>query len=373
MFIDSDNDNLDWALYDQVKKSSRKSNISDSLTKISTTRSLTVPNDTLSPTAPEDNLSHKSPTISKGTLSESLAHSEDNLSHNSPTIPEEALFFGSPPILNDTPCLESKVKPNFVDVETYQFKKPCEKYWIQNLQLYESDRAILEALTGWLNDALINAAQTLLKTAFPHLLGLQPVELGSLGQFSVETGEFIQILNNQHGHWLTVSTIGVTHPTVRVYDSMLSSASNHVKSQVAALLHTSCKSITLEFVNIHLQAGGSDCGLFAIAFMTALAFGISPSSCLFDQQAMRPHLIKCFEQGAMEIFPILRLRRPNQIKCCETFDVFCVCRMPQSSTATKWVQCSICNNWFHPTCVQIPRQAIEKREVAWHCPNCSNT
>ncbi len=37
-----------------------------------------------------------------------------------------------------------------------------------------------------------------------------------------------------------------------------------------------------------------------------------------------------------------------------------MCRMPESSVTTKWVKCSICNDWFHPTCIQIPRQAIEK-------------
>ncbi len=299
---------MDWALYDQVKKSlARQSKISTSLMKISTApKSPTVSEATLShsPAVPENDFSHKSPTIPQDSLSGSPAHSEDNLSRKSATIPEDTLSFGSaPPKSEGSHSLTS----NFVNVETYQFKKPPEKYWIQNLELYESDRAILEALTGWLNDSLVNAAQRLLKNTFPRLLGLQPVELGCLGQFSVENGEFIQILNNQQGHWLTISTIGISHPTVRVYDSILSSASNHVKSQVAGLLHTSYKSITLEFVSVHLQAGGNDCGHFAIAFITAIAFGISPSSCLFYQQAMRPHLIKCFEQGAMEMFPIMRL------------------------------------------------------------------
>ena len=119
-----------------------------------------------------------------------------------------------------------------------------------------------------------------------------------------------------------MSTIGTSHPTVQVYDSMLSTASSDVKKQVAGLFHTTHPHITLEFINVHKQAGGSDFGLFAIAYVTALTHGISPSKCHFDQQKMRPHLIKCLQQRKMEMFPVMRERRPQPaIKSQESFPV----------------------------------------------------
>ena len=39
-------------------------------------------------------------------------------------------------------------------------------------------------------------------------------------KFSFIQISIVQILNNQKGHWLTVSTIGCPHPTVSVYNSL---------------------------------------------------------------------------------------------------------------------------------------------------------
>ena len=72
--------------------------------------------------------------------------------------------------------------------------------------------------------------------------------------------------------------IGTLHPLVNMYDSMYRSVSTGVKAQIATLLHTETKEITLNFMNIHIQAGGCGCGLFAIANATALVFGHSPES-----------------------------------------------------------------------------------------------
>ena len=122
--------------------------------------------------------------------------------------------------------------------------------------------------------------------------------------YDIEAREFVQILNNQRGHWLIVSTIGTVHPIVNIYDTMYRSANTKVKAQVAALLATKEKEITLNFMNVHIQAGGSDCGLFSIANAIALAFGHSPGRFQYDQQQMRQHLWKCFQDGQIALFPV---------------------------------------------------------------------
>lgn len=50
------------------------------------------------------------------------------------------------------------------------------------------------------------------------------------------------------------------------------------------------------------QRGWDDCGLFAIAVATAFAFGVDPAEVTFQQDAMRAHLVKRFEDGLMTLF-----------------------------------------------------------------------
>ena len=107
---------------------------------------------------------------------------------------------------------QKKVKqcphPDVITVEDYKMKNPAEsqKIWIPELCLAKSDRDIMLNPTAWLTDSIINAAQTLLKKANPLMSGLQSVVLGNTMSFDIEPGEFVQILHNGHGHWLTISS-----------------------------------------------------------------------------------------------------------------------------------------------------------------------
>ena len=162
---------------------------------------------------------------------------------------------------------------------------------------------------AWLNDQLIDKAQNLLKHQFPHVGGLQSVLLGQTSTFSVETGEFVQILHVGRNHWITISTIGCCHACVKVYDSLCPSSDARLCQNVSSLLATNNASITLQYVDVMRQAGRSDCGLFAIAFATALASGTDPGKLYFDQARMRQHLIQCFEARCMLQFPVRKTRR----------------------------------------------------------------
>ena len=42
--------------------------------------------------------------------------------------------------------------------------------------------------------------------------------------FSIQRGDFVQILNTGKGHWVTAASIGAPPCVVRVYDSLYSSA-----------------------------------------------------------------------------------------------------------------------------------------------------
>ena len=107
-------------------------------------------------------------------------------------------------------------KNNPICVEEHQSKQTDVKMWIPELELSSSDKEILLSPTAWLTDSIIDAAQNLLKKEFP-VPGLQSVGCGLTMTFAIQPGEFIQILNTGQGHWVTISTIGTTHPTVHVY------------------------------------------------------------------------------------------------------------------------------------------------------------
>ena len=255
-----------------------------------------------------------------------------------------------------------------VDSHVYEPKSANQTPWLPELGLSTSDRDVLHSPIGWLNDSLINAAQRLLKEVNPAMPGLQDVTLGLTWNFCVEPHEFIQILHTGRGHWLVVSTIGVQHPVVQVFDSLYTTASTTLKKQIATFLTTMKPSITLHFMDVQMQSGGSDCGLFAIAFATALVDGKKPGKFLFQQGGMRAHLCKCLELGKMTPFPIIRNRcTPSKIKAAEQFNVYCICCMPEIANST-WVQCTACKEWFHSdTCVSIAAEQRCNRKLPWYC------
>ena len=56
-------------------------------------------------------------------------------------------------------------------------------------------------------------------------------------------------------------------------------------------------------VIIHPQEESTDCGVFAIAYAFELALGNDPSLFVFDQSKMREHLLTCFENRYVSLFP----------------------------------------------------------------------
>ena len=81
---------------------------------------------------------------------------------------------------------------------------------IGDVSLTEVDKK--ELLTGkWLNDKVIHASQLLLKQR--KVGSLQNPLFGQTLSFAPVRDDFVQILHSE-SHWVTVSTIGIQHPTV---------------------------------------------------------------------------------------------------------------------------------------------------------------
>lgn len=196
--------------------------------------------------------------------------------------------------------------------------------------------------------------------------------MGVTHNFDIQTGEFLQILHDGADHWLVISTIGVKHPAeVFVYDSVYSTASSSLQMQIASLVHTQHSHVVLNYKDVQRQSKGNDCGLFAIAFATSLVNGLQPEEYVFDQKMMRSHLLQCFEKKSVTAFPVRKSRRKTakaRVRGTQQFDVHCLCRMP-AVTSAEWIQCSTCEEWFHQSCVTVPKECLQK-EIVWYCSGC---
>ena len=118
-----------------------------------------------------------------------------------------------------------------------------------------------------------------------------------------------------------------------------------LKRQIAARLATKEHKISVHFMDVQMQAGGSDCGLFAIAFSTSLCYGQSPGKFHFDQSAMRKHLVSCFERCQFDMFPIDRNRcSENKVKATKVIAVYCFYQMPELPRS-EMIQCADCKEW----------------------------
>ena len=59
---------------------------------------------------------------------------------------------------------------------------------------------------------------------------------------------------------------------------------------VARLVQCAEPSFKIEVMNTSKQSGAVDCGLYAIAVLTSLAFGQDPTTLVYDQEAICAHI-----------------------------------------------------------------------------------
>ena len=128
--------------------------------------------------------------------------------------------------------------------------------------------------------------------------------------------------------------------------------------------------LLLNTATVQQQKNGVDCGPFATAFATSLAFEIDPSTVTFDVDALRPHLVQCLEKGQMEPFPTIFSKRSIRAKKQgHVVELFCSYRKPDEQN-TRMVQCDICEEWFHKRCEKVPGIIFKNKTKEWTCRYC---
>ena len=247
------------------------------------------------------------------------------------------------------------------------------------LGLDEDDRSkILNQ--KWLTDKHMNACSVLLKQANPSQSGLHhTLTLAKKPHLCASPEDFVQLAHIEQSHWVCFSSINCPPGVVDVYDSApySSSTCNVLLKQVAAVAKCQDTNLEVRFVDVQVQEGTNDCGLFAIAFATALCNGVDPYSLSLDQKSMREHLLNCFEEGEMLPFPLSsqpRRFRRRRVRKVQKVPVYCHCRLPWDRRDTSHgslAQCRKCKEWFHEDCANIPQDVFVDRTFLWCCRDCA--
>ena len=120
-----------------------------------------------------------------------------------------------------------------------------------------------------------------------------------------------------------------------------------------------------------MQSGSSDCGLFPIAYATAVALGQDPGHFLFNQQQMRAHLHDCFLNGMLTPFPHeeRKAAKVNGIRNSDDIAVYCHCRMPELKDVAM-IECPNCIQWYHVACEKVSKEILDSSEAEWFCVHC---
>ena len=165
-----------------------------------------------------------------------------------------------------------------------------------------------------------------------------------------------------------VSNLSCPPGVVNIYDSMPNCALySRTKRHIACILMTREKSIKVQFIDVQIQSGGSDCGLFALAFATSLCFGDDPATLNYIQHDLRRHVFECLENRNITPFPTRQRKRTARIRGHASIKVHCTCRQPEYG---RMISCDSCLMWFHKDCVTAPKAAWTKINFKWLCEFC---
>ena len=138
----------------------------------------------------------------------------------------------------------------------------------------------------------------ILRKSSKGIQGFQRPTPGSVRQFTILTGPFIQIVHFNNNHWVYLSNINSPPGYVDVYDSLSSPMTQELRELAFDLTGSAFRCVPVQ-----QQANGSDCGVFSIAFATSLVYGQNPANVTFIINQMRPHLLHCLRGGVMTPFP----------------------------------------------------------------------
>ena len=194
---------------------------------------------------------------------------------------------------------DCKSNEDYIDADTVQTEVDDsgneDTVWIE----YDAIRLVLDDRStilsgGYLNDKHIYFGQNLIRRRFPEINGLKStLEITKPSyKFEMSDSLIIQVIHCKDNHWITASNIGCQESEITIYDSLYKAIDQRTSEMLSRLFSKT----TFTVKQPQKQTNGYDCGLFALAFATTLAYEKKQlSSTSYDQKQMRPHICACFE------------------------------------------------------------------------------
>ena len=137
-----------------------------------------------------------------------------------------------------------------------------------------------------LHDNYINISQAILSKQFPEYCGFR----NTLKQQLEDGWKDNYIFFCRGNHWIAASTVGNNHGEVTISDSLYNNVDKITNSKICEVFQL--PTIKYKFLSGQVQEGYDDCGLFAVAFATHIAFTSSVNDMPhFDQSKLRSQLM----------------------------------------------------------------------------------
>ena len=123
--------------------------------------------------------------------------------------------------------------------------------------------------------------------------------------FSFQTGEFFQVLHeNNYCVLVSSPTESAVKTVVYLYDSLQKESLNkNLDKQIARFRKSEGAELRIISKVVQQQGNGYDCGIFAIAFATDIAYNRKPEQRTYNQSVMRKHLLAQLENETMTPVP----------------------------------------------------------------------
>ncbi len=224
---------------------------------------------------------------------------------------------------------KSTTKSDFIDLDDFTATSQFPDKWCMfgGVQLYDFRKDMLSPnSSAWLDDAIISAFQNNLKKQYPKMGSLQSPIMATKMALKAQQGEFVQILNI---NWLAVSSpLNHSETIINVYNSLHMTLPGAAKKIIASLCQHRSSTIKVLYHDVQWQSGSNDCGVFAIAFATAVCEGKNPAAVVFDQSNMRAHLLKSVEMRHLSSFPERCIKRRIKPPHMEHLKLYCSCQLP---------------------------------------------
>ena len=269
----------------------------------------------------------------------------------------------------------------------------------------------LSGSNAYLDDVALASASKLLNHKFPTLFGLEETWLyESFGYTAIEPGQkFIQAIYNGSNHWLMATNLGLPQNAkdneIILYDSLITMQPNSqniyqlnssVKLQCCQIMRKILTVKKFSTILVHIkhcqqQQNSTDCGLFSIANMVAVAHGSDPGDLYYPPMSLRPAYLDMLKMGEIKQFPSEPRHSGNEHffkvnvqlglmqKLIEGQDytrmieAICHCKLPSDLEALLY--CHGCQKGFHPSCYLLPKVSLITKEVIEHfqCYQCRSS